>query len=228
MLAFAMLLAMLLAMVPARSAELGPVNADVIRVIDGDTVEVRAAVWLGQSLVTRVRVLGIDAPDKDCPMMQERATQKLRDLMGPTTVLSKIRFGKYAGRVLARLTTKDGRDLGRVLLHEGLAHVYDGRGKRGGFVSFPRRFSRPCGCAAAVCAWSGWRGAVRPAGRRGRRPPPGPCRTGWAVVSRVFCRTSWLQINALTGLCGPGRFPVKGHLSSGGRYTIVRPFRAPR
>lgn len=118
--------------VPVQAAEVGPVNADVVRVIDGDTVEVRAAVWLGQSVVTRVRLAGIDAPDKDCPAAREQAARRTRELLGPTTTLSALHWGKYAGRVMGRLTTRDGRDLSDVLLAEGHAKSYGGRGPRPG------------------------------------------------------------------------------------------------
>mgnify|MGYP001996263084 CR=1 FL=1 len=40
----------------------GPIQAEVIRVIDGDTIEVRAEIWLGQYIETNVRLAGMDAP----------------------------------------------------------------------------------------------------------------------------------------------------------------------
>ncbi len=41
--------------------------------------------------------------------------------------LREIRYGKFAGRVLARVETLDGTDLGQGLLAAGLARPYDGR-----------------------------------------------------------------------------------------------------
>lgn len=41
----------------------GPVRADVVRVIDGDTLAVTAHIWVGQSLATSVRIRGIDTPE---------------------------------------------------------------------------------------------------------------------------------------------------------------------
>ena len=41
----------------------GPVSADVVRVIDGDTFEANAQIWLGETIAVRVRVAGIDAPE---------------------------------------------------------------------------------------------------------------------------------------------------------------------
>ena len=41
----------------------GPVPALVLRVIDGDTIAVRARIWIGQSVDTRVRIVGVDTPE---------------------------------------------------------------------------------------------------------------------------------------------------------------------
>ena len=46
----------------AEEALAGPVRAVVERVVDGDTVDVRARIWLGQSLTVRVRIDGVDTP----------------------------------------------------------------------------------------------------------------------------------------------------------------------
>ncbi len=51
----------------------GPVPATVIEVMDGDTVKVRARIWLGQDLSTRVRLAGIDAPELNGGCARERA-----------------------------------------------------------------------------------------------------------------------------------------------------------
>ena len=41
----------------------GPIPADVIGVIDGDTVKVRAHIWLGHTLLIDIRLAGVDAPE---------------------------------------------------------------------------------------------------------------------------------------------------------------------
>ena len=59
----------------------GPVPADVIRVIDGDTIRVRARVWLDQTVDVSVRLAGIDAPElsgADCPAERTRG-RRARD-----------------------------------------------------------------------------------------------------------------------------------------------------
>lgn len=125
---------------PLRAGEplAGPVPAVVTAVVDGDTLEVRARIWLGQELTTRVRLAGIDAPEtrSDCPRERALAVRaraflnaRLRPAgaRGPAAVrLHDIRNGKYAGRVLARVESAAGLDLGRALLAAGLARAYDG------------------------------------------------------------------------------------------------------
>jgi endonuclease YncB( thermonuclease family) len=41
----------------------GPIPAEVLEVVDGDTLTVRALIWLGQVVETNVRVDGIDTPE---------------------------------------------------------------------------------------------------------------------------------------------------------------------
>ncbi len=116
----------------------GPLPAQVVSVLDGDTLEVRVHIWLGQDLSTRVRLAGIDAPELKGKCDRERdlarrARAYLLARLDPATAgagavrLRDVRYGKYAGRVLARVETLDGTDLGQGLLAAGLARPYDGR-----------------------------------------------------------------------------------------------------
>jgi endonuclease YncB( thermonuclease family) len=41
----------------------GPVTATVERVVDGDTLAVRAKIWIGHEIDVLVRLRGIDAPE---------------------------------------------------------------------------------------------------------------------------------------------------------------------
>ena len=110
----------------------GAYAADVLRVVDGDTVEMQVHVWLGQDIRTSVRLRGIDAPELHarCDAERrgaERAQERLRVLLAAGPVLvSNPSPDKYFGRVLAELRLSDGRDVGRVLLAEGLARPYQG------------------------------------------------------------------------------------------------------
>ncbi len=118
----------------------GPLPAQVVSVLDGDTLEVRVHIWLGQDLSTRVRLAGIDAPELEGKCDRERdlarrARAYLLARLDPVDAgagaamvrLREIRYGKFAGRVLARVETWDGTDLGQGLLAAGLARPYDGR-----------------------------------------------------------------------------------------------------
>ena len=115
----------------------GPVEAAVRRVVDGDTLVIRARIWLGQTVETTVRIAGIDAPERRGRCARERALarragERLEALLaGGRAVLRDVRYGKYAGRVLARVATPEGVDVGTALIAEGLARPYRGRRRRG-------------------------------------------------------------------------------------------------
>jgi endonuclease YncB( thermonuclease family) len=126
---------------PAGERLPGPIGAQVLRVIDGDTLEVSAHIWLGQDVATRVRLAGIDAPELQggCRHEREMAARARAHVLArlapaagsPARVsLYDINLDKYGGRVLARVLTADGEDLGLSLLAAGLARPYAGRGRR--------------------------------------------------------------------------------------------------
>ncbi|MGL4325790.1 MAG: thermonuclease family protein [Beijerinckiaceae bacterium] len=116
----------------------GPLPAVVTRIIDGDTVEARVQIWLGQDVLTRVRLRDIDAPEINGACGAERdqalaARSRLAALAGQQPVwLRDIGRDKFFGRVVARLGDGDGRDFGEQLITEGLARTYQG-GRRAGW-----------------------------------------------------------------------------------------------
>lgn len=121
---------------PARAEVLpGPVAADVIRVIDGDTLALRARIWIGIDIVVNARIRGIDAPELRgrCDAekaLAEDALARLEALAaGKTVRLRRVENDKYAGRVLADIVTDDGIDLRAAMLESGLARPYDGGGR---------------------------------------------------------------------------------------------------
>jgi endonuclease YncB( thermonuclease family) len=125
-----------------RSALAGAYRAHLVKVVDGDTVEVRVHVWLGQEVITRVRLLGIDAPEIAGACGPERiqavaARDRLAALMGdgPVTLVD-LRPDKYFGRVVGRVLTGAGDDAGAMLVREGLARPYSG-GRRQGWCALP-------------------------------------------------------------------------------------------
>ncbi len=108
----------------------GPIHAEVIRVIDGDSLLVRVGIWIDQIVTVSVRLRGVDAPElrADCPAERGAArraklylTAAIRD---DRVILRDIESGVYHGRVLADVATLDGRNLSDGLLQAGLAVPY--------------------------------------------------------------------------------------------------------
>lgn len=107
----------------------------VTRVLDGDTVEGDAQIWPGLTQHTRVRVSGVDTPEihtKDA--CEKRAGYRAKAftekwLHNGDVSLSSVQLGKYAGRVVGKLT-KDGKDLSTELLLGGYAYPYFGKKKQ--------------------------------------------------------------------------------------------------
>jgi endonuclease YncB( thermonuclease family) len=117
---------------PAAEVVPGPVPAEVTGVIDGDTIAVRARIWIGQDVETRVRISGIDAPELRGACDSERALamaarERLIELVaGGGVTLTGISNDKYGGRVLARVLNGDGVDVGDTLVAARLARAYTG------------------------------------------------------------------------------------------------------
>lgn len=141
----AVLTASLVLPVQAGERLAGPVAAEVVRVIDGDTLVVRARIWLGQTLETHVRLAGIDAPELRGKCEREKmAARAAREALsalvatGPVA-LSGIEAGKFGGRVIARVETASHEDVASMLIAGGHARAYEG-GTRAGW----------CGLAAVL------------------------------------------------------------------------------
>jgi len=128
---------------PAVAQEIpGPVPAEILHIVDGDTVGVRAHTWPGQYVEIRVRLRGVDAPEiRRVACEAERvkgheATQFTRDwLTAPDgggfapVMLTDIGPDSFWGRVVARLVrAEDGADLSDDLLAAGLAVPFRQRG----------------------------------------------------------------------------------------------------
>ncbi len=122
---------------PRRHVLPGPIEAEVIRVQDGDTLLVRARIWVGQDIVVHARIAGIDTPELRGRCARERRLAvKARDFVTAQVAsrlvrLVRIRYGKYAGRVVTGVETENGTDLGQALLAAGLARPYHGRRRAG-------------------------------------------------------------------------------------------------
>jgi endonuclease YncB( thermonuclease family) len=115
----------------------GPIPARVLQVVDGDTVRVRARIWLDQELTTLVRLAGVDAPETKARCEEERVLAARAHALLETlaadgvVVLADVTLGKYAGRVVARVSSPGGKDWAAALLAAGLARPYDGGAREG-------------------------------------------------------------------------------------------------
>jgi endonuclease YncB( thermonuclease family) len=126
------------ASIPAdpRVAFRGPLPAEVLRTIDGDTFEARVRVWFGQEVRSSIRIRGFDAPERAaaCPSEArgaQEATDMLKDILasGPIT-LTDIAPDKYFGRVVSsvRVRLADGidTDVASLMLAAGQGRPYTG------------------------------------------------------------------------------------------------------
>jgi len=113
----------------------GPILADVKKVRDGDSIIVHAHIWPGHSVQVSVRLRGIDAPEirGKCEVEKQAALVaklEVEQLVGSQQVqLIAVSGGKYFGRVLAQVLTKDGIDVAKHLLRQKMVRRYKG-GKR--------------------------------------------------------------------------------------------------
>jgi len=114
----------------------GPYDAEVVSIIDGDTIEVTVALWPGLRAEYRVRVRGIDAPELYRPACREEAElaeaarQQAERLYPPGTPvqLRDVSYDAFAGRVVAdirRWRTDRWLPLGKELMDRGLAVAWE-------------------------------------------------------------------------------------------------------
>ena len=84
-----------------------------------------------------MRVMGLDAPEMNARCPEElrlalAATEWLRELVADGVTLRPAGRDRYR-RLLAVVLDREGNDLALVLIREGLAREYHGRGPRGGW-----------------------------------------------------------------------------------------------
>src|SRR5580765_699781 len=105
------------------------VPATIQAIHDGDTVTVLADLGWHISLVTPVRLAGVDAPELATPE-GKTALAFVVALMpiGTVVTLTSHSLDKY-GRVLGTITLPDGTDLSETLIQHGQGKPYFG-GKR--------------------------------------------------------------------------------------------------
>ena len=113
-------------------------GCELLRVIDGDTIDVRADLGFDVSLRLRLRFAGINTPESRTRNKVEKAlgkaaTARLKEILESADSIEFESFGKGKfGRVLATpyVVHDDERtDVCQMLVREGHARLYDG-GKR--------------------------------------------------------------------------------------------------
>jgi endonuclease YncB( thermonuclease family) len=110
----------------------GPISAEVLKIVDGDTIKVRATIWVDQTVEVSVRLRGIDAPELYRPKCDAekrlariaKASVSTTSPVGSIVQLSNIKRDKYGGRVIASVSTDDGETLASRLLAQGNAIAY--------------------------------------------------------------------------------------------------------
>jgi len=116
-------------------------NWKVIRVVDGDTMEI-ANEFLPQELKLFVRVKGVDTPEKapraKCEkenILAQKASNYTKNLIEKAQknhqkiTFSEIKWDKYGGRIVAKVMINE-NDLGLELIKRGLARIYNGEKKK--------------------------------------------------------------------------------------------------
>ena len=104
----------------------------VVKVVDGDTVDVLIDLGFDVHVKGRVRLLGINAPESRTRDKEEKkkglaAKARLKELCKNKVLLKSHGKEKY-GRILGELFV-DGASLNTIMVAEGHAEKYDG-GKR--------------------------------------------------------------------------------------------------
>lgn len=121
----------------------GPVTAEIIRVIDGDTILVAAKPWPQQTMEVYVRLRGIDAPElkSACATTRDAGRQARSALASLTSEKGEIQLthisgDKYFGRVVADVSLSDRRNPAQEMLSAGYVSPYDGGRKSKACTSF--------------------------------------------------------------------------------------------
>ncbi|EDH0990063.1 micrococcal nuclease [Salmonella enterica subsp. enterica serovar Typhimurium] len=102
------------------------IQGKVIRVLDGDTIEVKTlpAKIVVYEVPIRVRLINIDAPEKKQAFGHWSANQLKALLAGQSVTVSYTQTDRY-GRIIGRVFTTNGTDASRFMVQSGAAWVYE-------------------------------------------------------------------------------------------------------
>lgn len=102
-------------------------NAQVLKVIDGDTVDLFVDLGFKVGFNTRMRLIGIDTPEKSFPygkVVQKFLTNLLEGKQVYIDVTKKDKYGRYLG--LVYLNQFDEFSVNDLLIKENMAKSYHG------------------------------------------------------------------------------------------------------
>ena len=112
-------------------------KAQLIRVVDGDTIDAYIDLGFKVVLKERIRLMGIDTPESRTRNLAEKswglaakkrleALLKDKDFILQTKLQKKGKFGRVLGTIVS---SKDGFDINQLLISEGFAIPYEGGNK---------------------------------------------------------------------------------------------------
>ena len=112
----------------------GPYAGVVDLVHDGDTVNIKLDVGFDLTVYTRVRVMGINAPELSTPA-GKAARDFAQTLLKPGDLVKVVSFGwdKFGGRIDASIEydlAATSQDFGTVMIATGHAVHWDGTGPK--------------------------------------------------------------------------------------------------
>ncbi len=113
---------------------------EVVRVIDGDTFVIAAKWNPYPELEWKIRILGIDTPEKgklakcqrerDLSKKAQELSQSLIATSGNRVILTEVQHDKYGGRLNAVVRLKNGKSLADELVANKVAKPYNGSGPK--------------------------------------------------------------------------------------------------
>jgi micrococcal nuclease len=102
-------------------------NAQVLKVIDGDTVDLFIDLGFKVGFNTRIRLIGIDTPEKNFPygkVVKDCLINLLEGNKIYLDVTKKDKYGRYLG--LVYLNESDNLSVNELLINENMAKAYHG------------------------------------------------------------------------------------------------------
>ena len=102
-------------------------NAKVLKVIDGDTVDLEIDLGFKVSFKTRVRLIGVDTPEKWFPygkVVKEYLRQELEGKEIYLDVTKKDKYGRYLVTIYKNIG--DTLSINNLLINQNMAKAYHG------------------------------------------------------------------------------------------------------